>query len=253
MSWELTDQYMFGEDIMVAPVLSPVGSDTSSQANAEARNGGSHSSQAVSNVKVYLPAKSVWTHLWTGQRVEAGEKGRYVAVDAPIGYPPVFFLPDSAAGLKLREFVVKNGYAAALSSGPSVVHTLSRELSSSPDLDSSPVRRKAKYTVGAVIGDISDYVAPDWAQWLGISQYVSKWNSTYYSLPTAAVGDSAIVSPVGSDASSSSVLLPQVLMHEPTATAIIDADSVSVTSTIGNTLMFQDIDVDLSSLFYTST
>lgn len=243
---------MFGADIMVAPVLSPVGSDTSSQANVMARNGGSHSALAVSTVKVYLPAKSVWIHLWTGQRVEAGEKGRYVAVDAPIGYPPVFYLPDSAAGLKLREFVVESGYAAALSSGPSVFHTLSRELPSESDsgLDSLPVRRNKKYTVGAVIGDISDYVAPDWAQWLGISQYVSKWNSTYYSLPSS---DATVITPVVIDTSASSVLSTQTLLNEPIATAIIDANSVALASTVGNSLMFQDIDVDLSSLFYTST
>ena len=244
---------MFGEDIMVAPVLSPVGSDTSAHANVEARNGGSHSALAVSTVKVYLPAKSVWTHLWTGQRVEAGDNGRYVAVDAPIGYPPVFYLPDSAAGLKLREFVVKSGYAAELSSGPSVIHTLSRELSSDSDLESSPVRKNKKYTVGAVIGDISDYVAPDWAQWLGISQYVSKWNSTYYSLPSTAVSDSTVISPVGLDTSSSSVSSTQTLINEPTATAVIDANSVALANTIVNSLMFQDIDVDLSSLFYTSS
>ena len=244
---------MFGEDIMVAPVLSPVGSDTSAHANVEARNGGSHSALAVSTVKVYLPAKSVWTHLWTGQRVEAGDNGRYVAVDAPIGYPPVFYLPDSAAGLKLREFVVKSGYAAELSSGLSVFHTLSRELSSDSDLESSPVRKNKKYTVGAVIGDISDYVAPDWAQWLGISQYVSKWNSTYYSLPSTAVSDSTVISPVGLDTSSSSVSSTQTLINEPTATAVIDANSVALANTIVNSLMFQDIDVDLSSLFYTSS
>jgi Glycosyl hydrolases family 31 len=255
VSWELTDQYMFGADMMVAPVLNPVGSDTSSQANAEARNGGSHSALAVSTVKVYLPAKSVWIHLWTGQRVEAGDKGRYVAVDAPIGYPPVFFLPDSSAGLKLREFVMNSGYAAALSSGPSVFHTASRELlsASDSDLDSAPVRRNKKYTVGAVIGDISDYVAPDWAQWLGISQYVSKWNSTYYSLPSAAISDQTVISSAEFDSSSSSVSSTQTLMNEPIATAIIDANSVAAANTVGNSLMFQDIDVDLSSLFYTST
>jgi hypothetical protein len=255
VSWELTDQYMFGADMMVAPVLNPVGSDTSSQANAEARNGGSHSALAVSTVKVYLPAKSVWTHLWTGQRVEAGDKGRYVAVDAPIGYPPVFFLPDSAAGLKLREFVVNSGYAAALSSGSSVIHTASRELLSTTDSDldsAAQVRWNKKYTVGAVIGDISDYVAPDWAQWLGISQYVSKWNSTYYSLPSAAVSE-AVISSAGFDSSSSLVSSTQILMNEPITTAIIDENSVAVANTIGNSLMFQDIDVDLSSLFYTST
>lgn len=34
-----------------------------------------------------------------------------------------------------------------------------------------------------LLGKISDYIAPDWAEWLGISQYVSKWDSSYYSTP----------------------------------------------------------------------
>ena len=122
VSWELTDQYMFGADIMVAPVLNPVGSDSSSRANSAARNGGSHSALPVASVKLYIPAKSVWVHLWTGQVVEAGLEGRYVAVDAPMGYPPVFYLPTSTVGQKLRAFVLINGYAAAFSSSNALVH-----------------------------------------------------------------------------------------------------------------------------------
>jgi alpha-glucosidase (family GH31 glycosyl hydrolase) len=115
ITWELTDQYMFGSEILVAPVLNPVGSESSARVSVNARNGGMGKDLPVSSVKVYLPAKSVWIHVWTGQTVHAGDDGRYVSVDAPIGYPPVFYIPSSMYGLKLREFVVSNNYHATYS------------------------------------------------------------------------------------------------------------------------------------------
>ena len=44
--------------------------------------------------------------------LEGGAAGRFVSCDAPIGYPPVFFLPDSVAGQELRAFVVARGWDA---------------------------------------------------------------------------------------------------------------------------------------------
>ena len=258
MSWELTDQYMFGADIMVAPVVNPVGSDRSSRANLAARNGGSHSSLAVASVKVYIPAQSVWVHLWTGQLVEAGSEGRYVAVDAPMGYPPVFYLPKSIPGQKLRAFVLTNGYAAAFSSSSSLVHNIaSSPLGSIVTEETMPTQRSKKYTSGAVIAEINDYVAPDWSEWLGISQYVSKWNSSYYSIPIAASGETSAIPLSASDKDSVSILPVSPL-------DFIDAQNTGATPDIGivpanantpnaNSLMYQDIDVDLSSLFYSST
>ncbi len=40
--------------------------------------------------EVYLP-KDEWIHLWTGKQYKGGR----VTVDAPIGYPPVFYLKSS--------------------------------------------------------------------------------------------------------------------------------------------------------------
>ena len=256
-TWELTDQYMFGADFMVAPVLNPVGSDSSSRANVDARNGGNHGAKAVASVKVYIPAKSVWTHLWTGQRVEAGENGRYVAVDAPIGYPPVFYLPESKAGQDLRAFVLKSGYAAILSSG--VTNIESSPSTSSADTQSSNLTAlvdsarnseldsmiKRKYTAGAVIGAINDYVAPDWAEWLGISQYVSKWNSTYYSVPSISTE-----TPLSSGGAVESSTIDSVTFIEKDCP--LPALDGSTGGSYGNSLMYQDIDIDLSSIFYTS-
>jgi hypothetical protein len=265
VSWELTDQYMFGADIMVAPVLNPVGSDSSSRANSAARNGGSHSALPVASVKVYIPAKSVWVHLWTGQLVEAGVEGRYVAVDAPMGYPPVFYLPTSAVGQTLRTFVLTNGYAAAFSSSNALVHDIVP-----PTLDSSksviaevsdsgtsvmPIRRKNKYTSGAVIAEIRDYVAPDWTEWLGISQYVSKWDSTYYSIPSVTGGEASVVPPSATELDSVSIfpVTTQGFLDTQSAGAALDIGTVSAAAGAVNSLMYQDIDVDLSSLFYSAS
>ncbi|MDE0113636.1 MAG: hypothetical protein OXN84_15295 [Albidovulum sp.] len=57
--------YMFGPDLLVAPVLSPF---------ADRR-------------QVLLPNGPDWVHVWTGEKHEAG---RTVTVRAPVGNPPVF-------------------------------------------------------------------------------------------------------------------------------------------------------------------
>ncbi len=68
---DVQDQYLYGEDLLVAPVHA-AGARTWS---------------------VYLPAGVGWTHVWTGRRHEGG---RRVEVDAPIGSPPVFYRDGSA-------------------------------------------------------------------------------------------------------------------------------------------------------------
>lgn len=62
--WELSDQYMFGPDYLVAPILTP------------------HTLQR----KVYLPAGQ-WEDIRTGEQLEGG---RAVEADAPIDSIPVF-------------------------------------------------------------------------------------------------------------------------------------------------------------------
>ena len=61
-------QYMYGPDLMVAPVLKP----------------------GQKEWRVYLP-KDSWIHLWTGKGYAAG----WHDVPAPIGKPPVFFREGS--------------------------------------------------------------------------------------------------------------------------------------------------------------
>ena len=64
------DQYLYGEDLLVAPVI---------EAGAVSR-------------RVILPGTGVWRHLWSGADFPPGSHD----VAAPIGQPPVFYRPDSA-------------------------------------------------------------------------------------------------------------------------------------------------------------
>ena len=80
IAWQVSDQYMFGRDLLVAPVVEP---------GASKRN-------------VYLPAAESWTDVRTGE-VIAGRG--IVEVDAPIGVIPVFARNGTAPDLldRLRQ------------------------------------------------------------------------------------------------------------------------------------------------------
>jgi sulfoquinovosidase len=71
-TFTIQDQYLYGADLMVAPVI---------EEGAVAR-------------RVYLPGtgSTVWRHLWSGADFTPG----WHDIDAPIGSPPVFYRPDSA-------------------------------------------------------------------------------------------------------------------------------------------------------------
>jgi len=64
-AWETEDQYMFGPDILVAPVME----------------------EGVSERRVYLPAGETWTECYTGEKFEGGQT---VTAAAPIDIIPVF-------------------------------------------------------------------------------------------------------------------------------------------------------------------
>ena len=64
-SWEVEDEYLFGEHLLVAPVL--------------------EEGQRVR--RVYLPAGEIWENLHTGERLEGGA---WYDVDAPLEVIPVF-------------------------------------------------------------------------------------------------------------------------------------------------------------------
>ena len=65
VSWEVEDQYMFGPDILVAPVLT---------AGAKTR-------------KVYLSAGASWKNAWTGKTFQGGQT---IEVETPLDQIPVF-------------------------------------------------------------------------------------------------------------------------------------------------------------------
>jgi alpha-glucosidase len=69
--YDIQDSYLFGDDILVAPVLEP----------------------NVSTRKVYLPDDE-WVHFWTGVEYVGGE----IEIECPVGYPPVFY--RKASGYK---------------------------------------------------------------------------------------------------------------------------------------------------------
>lgn len=64
-SWEEEMSYMFGPDVLVAPIYE----------------------KAATKRSVYLPAGAQWKNYWTGEMVEGGQE---ILVDAPINQIPLF-------------------------------------------------------------------------------------------------------------------------------------------------------------------
>jgi len=75
-AYQIEDQYMFGPELLVAPVT---------DAGARTRN-------------VYLPAGSTWKHVWTDNIYEGGQQ---ISIDAPLEQIPLFLRDD--AYLPIRE------------------------------------------------------------------------------------------------------------------------------------------------------
>ena len=67
--WTVQDQFLYGEDMVVAPVIE----------------------QGVTSRQVVLPGEQVWRHLWTGRIFHPGVH----TIAAPLGEPPVFVRPAS--------------------------------------------------------------------------------------------------------------------------------------------------------------
>jgi alpha-glucosidase len=78
-TFTIQDQYLYGADLMVAPVI---------EAGAVMR-------------KVYLP-DGAWRHVWSGADYAPG----WHDVSAPMGQPPAFYRPDSAFAQLFKELAV---------------------------------------------------------------------------------------------------------------------------------------------------
>ena len=166
--WDLTEQYMFGEEFLIAPVLDPVNNFKSRRKLNPARNGKLFLKDDVSIVKVYIPARSEWIHLWSGQTVQGGEEGTTMSVDAPFGCPPVFYRPGSEEGKKLRDYII--------SLDMDVITIISKEdindqisFENCSEIDNNGNCHKPR------MSEIDAFVTPSWYEWLGISQYVSNF------------------------------------------------------------------------------
>ena len=64
-AWQISDEYMFGPDLLVAPVLE----------------------EGVCSRAVYLPAGTTWTEAYSGKTYEGGAE---IQAEAPIDIIPVF-------------------------------------------------------------------------------------------------------------------------------------------------------------------
>ncbi|MHA6530090.1 glycoside hydrolase family 31 protein [Paenibacillus sp. BAC0078] len=70
-AWEVDDQYMFGPELLVAPVLF----------------------EGERQRKVYLPSGSQWTHVYTREKYAGGQ---VIVSDAPLQQIPLFLRDDAA-------------------------------------------------------------------------------------------------------------------------------------------------------------
>ncbi len=69
-SWAIEDQFMFGPDLLVAPVLY----------------------EGARNRQVYLPTGDTWTDAWSGQKLEGGQ---WLTADAPFERIPLYLRGDA--------------------------------------------------------------------------------------------------------------------------------------------------------------
>ena len=68
-AWNIQDQYLYGRDLLVAPVIT----------------------EGAASRRVLIPDGRDWVHMWSGRGYAAG----WHDVAAPIGQPPVFYVADS--------------------------------------------------------------------------------------------------------------------------------------------------------------
>ncbi len=73
-TWSISDQYMIGDSLLVAPVIE----------------------EGATTRSVYFPA-GTWFNVWTGESLEGGQR---TTVDAPIGSPPVYSLGEDRTDLR---------------------------------------------------------------------------------------------------------------------------------------------------------
>lgn len=92
VTWDIFDQYMFGDALMVCPVTEPMYFGTAGEINEHAR-------------RVYLPEGCDWYEMETGEKYSGGQ---WIDADAPLEKIPVFvkagsIIPMCAPALSVSE------------------------------------------------------------------------------------------------------------------------------------------------------
>jgi len=219
---------MFGNDFLIAPVLDPIYEESTipfhsiifpnSNSNNNLRKGRSkHQSSSsfgemkVGYVDVYIPSNTSWTHLWTGETINnlvssdvttcddtiAGCVGIYVRVDAPIGCPPVFYLPNSIIGQSLRNYIIESNWDAISGTGEESFESLENYENNTiiefVDVNTYTTTTTADRALNDFNSD-KPIIQPfryelkerDWYEWLGISQFATTWNHTNHEIDVRA-------------------------------------------------------------------
>jgi len=77
-TFAVEDQFLFGPDLLVAPVLT----------------------EGARSREVYLPAGSGWRDAWSGQRFAGGQR---LVADAPLERIPLYLRDDASLSLSLEQ------------------------------------------------------------------------------------------------------------------------------------------------------
>jgi len=85
-AWEQTQQFLLGEDFLVAPVVH----------------------EGATSVEVYLPMGR-WVQLWSGEVYGTSDGGTALTVEAPVGRPAVFYREGAAAAEAVVELLDEEG------------------------------------------------------------------------------------------------------------------------------------------------
>ncbi len=93
-AWEIDDQFLLGEEILVAPIKNKCWTWPYCPYDKE----------------LYLPPGQ-WVHLWTGRTYGDGD-GEWVTVTAPLGEPAVFYLASGSVGPELVSRLAAEGIDA---------------------------------------------------------------------------------------------------------------------------------------------
>lgn len=104
-TWDITDQFMFGESIMVCPVLNPMYYDEQGKSMDENNNDGDIKRAAAGDLSsdeksrtVYLPAGCDWFDFYTGEKYEGGKT---INASAPLDTIPLFVKDGSVIPMRV--------------------------------------------------------------------------------------------------------------------------------------------------------